>query len=287
MAKKACLNLRHFSSFVLSLILSISFSSSSVWASQREFDYFLLALQWPGTICAKTKHCCSNNGCCRSEPITYFTIHGLWADYDDGTWPSCCTHAGFDINKVESLMPELQKYWPSLYCSSSKRCFGGKGPIWAHEWEKHGTCSYPVIQDEYDYFATTLNLYTKYNVTRILENADIDAENSAKYLLGDVVSAIKNEFGATPLLVCKHGSVEELRICFNKDFSPRDCVTGLSSNLMDDVSKSSSSCPRYISLPTYEPLGKLVNGNPSTSTLLVLFVDLKSRLSYQQKTKVA
>jgi ribonuclease I len=31
--------------------------------------------------------------------------------------------------------------------------------------EKHGTCSYPVIQDEYDYFATTLNLYTKYNVT--------------------------------------------------------------------------------------------------------------------------
>lgn len=32
---------------------------------QREFDYFALSLQWPGTICASTRHCCSINGCCR------------------------------------------------------------------------------------------------------------------------------------------------------------------------------------------------------------------------------
>jgi len=162
-------------------------------------------------------------------------------------------------------MPELEAYWPSLYCTKSKRCFGGKGPIWAHEWEKHGTCSYPVIQDEYDYFATTLNLYTKYNVTRILENAGIDSQNGEKYLLGDVVSAIKKDFGATPLLVCKKGSVEELRICFYKDFKPRDCVSGLSSNAMDDITKSSSSCPKYINLPINKPLvvddmsGEIVN----------------------------
>jgi hypothetical protein len=31
--------------------------------------------------------------------------------------------------------------------------------------EKHGTCSYPVIQDEYSYFSTTLHLYSSYNVT--------------------------------------------------------------------------------------------------------------------------
>ncbi|GMP90099.1 hypothetical protein CsSME_00041375 [Camellia sinensis var. sinensis] len=32
---------------------------------QREFDYFVLALQWPGTFCRRTHHCCSSNGCCR------------------------------------------------------------------------------------------------------------------------------------------------------------------------------------------------------------------------------
>ena len=31
--------------------------------------------------------------------------------------------------------------------------------------EKHGTCSYPVIRDEYSYFLTTLNVFFKYNVT--------------------------------------------------------------------------------------------------------------------------
>jgi len=32
---------------------------------QREFDYFALALQWPGTYCQRSRHCCPNNGCCR------------------------------------------------------------------------------------------------------------------------------------------------------------------------------------------------------------------------------
>jgi hypothetical protein len=31
--------------------------------------------------------------------------------------------------------------------------------------EKHGTCSSPVVHDEYSYFSTTLNVYFKYNVT--------------------------------------------------------------------------------------------------------------------------
>ncbi|KAK3166223.1 hypothetical protein QOZ80_1AG0043020 [Eleusine coracana subsp. coracana] len=100
---------------------------------QREFDYFALSLQWPGTICASTRHCCAKNGCCRSEPLQTFTIHGLWPDYDDGTWPSCCRHTEFDMDKILPLKEKLDKYWPSLYCSSSSTCFSGKGPFWAHE----------------------------------------------------------------------------------------------------------------------------------------------------------
>ncbi|ESQ56441.1 hypothetical protein EUTSA_v100275450mg, partial [Eutrema salsugineum] len=43
--------------------------------SQREFDYFALSLQWPGTYCRGTRHCCSKNACCRgSNSPTQFTI---------------------------------------------------------------------------------------------------------------------------------------------------------------------------------------------------------------------
>uniref|UniRef100_A0A0A9HR75 Uncharacterized protein n=1 Tax=Arundo donax TaxID=35708 RepID=A0A0A9HR75_ARUDO len=38
------------------------------------------------------------------------------------------------MDKILPLKEKLDKYWPSLYCSSSSTCFSGKGPFWAHEW---------------------------------------------------------------------------------------------------------------------------------------------------------
>ncbi|XAR60865.1 Ribonuclease T(2) [Bertholletia excelsa] len=132
------------------------------------------------------------------------------------------------------------------------------------QWEKHGTCSFPVIQDEYDYFLTTLNLYFKYNVTRVLNEAGYVPSNSEKHPLGGIVSAIENAFHATPQLICSHGAIEELRLCFYKDFKPRDCVIGLSA--LDDILSSKSSCPRYVSLPEHASLS-LENGGAGYSWL--------------------
>jgi len=216
--------------------------------SQREFDYFALSLQWPGTYCRGTRHCCSKNACCRgSDTPTQFTIHGLWPDYNDGSWPSCCYRADFNEKEISTLVDGLDKYWPSLSCGSPSSCYGGKGSFWGHEWEKHGTCSSPVFHDEYSYFITTLNIYMKYNVTDVLYKAGYVASNSEKYPLGGIVTAIQNAFHVNPEVVCKKDAIDELRICFEKDFTPRDCV----------VSKgltSKKSCPKYVSLPEYTPL---------------------------------
>ena len=43
--------------------------------------------------------------------------------------------------------------------------------------EKHGTCSYPVIQDEYSYFSTALYLYSNYNVTVSIAAIQIHAHS--------------------------------------------------------------------------------------------------------------
>ncbi|OAP08323.1 hypothetical protein AXX17_AT2G36730 [Arabidopsis thaliana] len=102
--------------------------------SQREFDYFALSLQWPGTYCRGTRHCCSKNACCRgSDAPTQFTIHGLWPDYNDGSWPSCCYRSDFKEKEISTLMDGLEKYWPSLSCGSPSSCNGGKGSFWGHE----------------------------------------------------------------------------------------------------------------------------------------------------------
>ncbi|TYI55736.1 hypothetical protein E1A91_D11G161700v1 [Gossypium mustelinum] len=178
---------------------------------QREFDYFALALQWPGTICHQTRHCCSSNGCCRgSDSPTEFTIHGLWPDYNDGSWPSCCARSQFDIKEISTLMGALQKYWPSLYCSRPSTCFSGKGIFWAHE--------------------------------KMLNEAGYVPSNSERYPLGGLVSAIENSFQATPEVICSKHDVKEIRLCFYKDFKPRNCLA------------SKTSCPKYVSLPTYVAL---------------------------------
>ncbi|KAJ6723919.1 RIBONUCLEASE T2 [Salix koriyanagi] len=105
---------------------------------QREFDYFALSLQWPGTYCRRTRHCCSKNACCRgANAPTEFTIHGLWPDYNDGTWPSCCYRSDFKEKEISTLHDALEKYWPSLSCGSISNCYGTKGSFWAHEW---GNC---------------------------------------------------------------------------------------------------------------------------------------------------
>ncbi|RDY06661.1 Ribonuclease 2, partial [Mucuna pruriens] len=213
--------------------------------AQREFDYFALALQWPGTYCHRTRHCCSSNACCRgSNGPTVFTIHGLWPDYNDGTWPACCTKSSFDPKEISTLTNALEQYWPSLSCSSPSTCSGGK--------EKHGTCSYPVIRNEYDYFLTTLNVYFKYNVTSVLNDAGYVPSNTEKYPLGGIISAIENAFHASPLIVCSKGSIEELRLCFYKDFKPRDCAVG--PDIKIDMVTSKGSCPKYVSLP--EPVSR-------------------------------
>ncbi|KFK35302.1 hypothetical protein AALP_AA5G267000 [Arabis alpina] len=106
--------------------------------SQREFDYFALSLQWPGTYCRGTRHCCSKNACCRgSNAPTQFTIHGLWPDYNDGSWPSCCYRSDFKEEEIATLNDGLEKYWPSLSCGSPSTCHGGKGSFWGHEWGNH------------------------------------------------------------------------------------------------------------------------------------------------------
>ncbi|PPD75922.1 hypothetical protein GOBAR_DD27159 [Gossypium barbadense] len=243
--------------------------NGSIDGAQREFDYFALSLQWPGTICHKTRHCCSSNACCRglipvkSNSPTEFTIHGLWPDYNDGTWPSCCYRSQFDVKEsvlmtsfgsralslflnvrrfqhclmhlrstghryivanhqlasvekvildqgkktnncfvLESIDGEIgmrsgsgvfhlirsmrylrgmmrlcacctpepsSKYFllfmrHRINLKQSDGCKGreSKGMLMP---KKHGTCSSPVIRDEYSYFITTLNVYFKYNVT--------------------------------------------------------------------------------------------------------------------------
>ncbi|CAK9322123.1 unnamed protein product [Citrullus colocynthis] len=197
----------------------------TVGKDQREFDYFVLALQWPATLCRNRSLCCPTNACCRGtinekkyvyilrpDSPTEFTIHGLWPQYEGKGWPSCCSNATFNENEISSLFEDIDKYWPSYRCGLVSSCNNRKGSFWAHQ--------------------------------EALENAEIVASDTKKYRIQDVINAIHSAFKANPKLACaKKGIIKELRLCFDKQFKLRDC----------DATKS---CPKSVKLPEFhEPQG--------------------------------
>jgi hypothetical protein len=53
---------------------------------------------------------------------------------------------------------------------------------------------------------------------KALRKAHIRPASGRRYAVGHIVAVIEYAFGAMPSLVCKNGSVQELRLCFHKDY---------------------------------------------------------------------
>ena len=90
-----------------------------------------------------------------------YSIHGLWPQYTNGSYPQYCKNVSFDENKITSLLPQLNKLWPSN--------MGPNKDFWKHEWEKHGSCVFTPMT-EFEYFKKTLDLYNEAYKNGLIKN---------------------------------------------------------------------------------------------------------------------
>ncbi|KAJ4711346.1 Ribonuclease [Melia azedarach] len=83
----------------------------------------------------------------QEKPATNFSIHGLWPNYNNASWPENSDPQNpYKESQITNLNPRMQVSWPTLSCPSAN---GSK--FWKHERDKHGTCSESVL-DQHDYF---------------------------------------------------------------------------------------------------------------------------------------
>jgi hypothetical protein len=88
----------------------------------------------------------------------------------------------------------------------------------------------PISQfNFYSKCVTGLFLYNKFGLQEMLSSGGIQISNGKEYALSDVIDTIKHAFGGSPQIVCKRGSVEELRLCFDKELKvsspfPLECL---------------------------------------------------------------
>ncbi|XP_059592883.1 extracellular ribonuclease LE [Vitis vinifera] len=97
--------------------------------------------------------------------------------------------------EISDLIILMQNNWPTLACPS-----GNGTKFWAHEWNKHGTCSESVLS-QHQYFKAALGLKKDVDLLQILEKAGIKP-NGESYCLKKTKKAIKDAVGFTPWIQC-------------------------------------------------------------------------------------
>ena len=105
----------------------------------------------------------------KNDNIVYgASIHGLWPNYANGSYPSFSKNVEFDIDKLSPIIEELRDYW-DLPEDTGK----DENSFWGHEYKKHGSCMF-IELTELEYFKKALELYFN-----IMENS-IDIEKYKK-----------------------------------------------------------------------------------------------------------
>lgn len=207
-----------------------------------EFDFYVLSMSYQPEFCYQNKHK-NFPGC--ENPRDFWrqslTLHGLWPEDDDGSWPSNCSTEQFDPKTIDDLGPDrFAQLWPNVKASEEEHSDAHYG-FWKHEWEKHGTCT-GLTQDEYfdtalkHFFPTPPFVHDNYG----LEVSKVDLLNEYR---GDVDGYLGNV-----VLVCSGGKyLSEVRICVAKY---KDGTGAQRIRCTAQVEKEAN-CPRKIVIPKF------------------------------------
>jgi len=172
--------------------------------TDHSYDFLLLVQQWPKDF---------------GLSEDYMTLHGMWPSRDgtSGTsaasYPCSCTQDPFTDAAIQSIMPDMEKYWPSLK--------GANDQFWTHEWSKHGTCT---GQTELQYFEATLHAREQFDAHKALQAAGF--VEGQGYPKSQYDAAFDKSFGVQPELGCDQlNQLREVGFCLSNFPAPMplDC----------------------------------------------------------------
>lgn len=197
---------------LLFVLLVVSVDATRVWQPEDfQFNFYVFAQSWQAEFC-RNKH---YPGCHVPREFwkTHFTLHGLWPDVQHGKHPYTCTTERFDPNTVDRVgRNALIQQWPDVKYDPSSPNYD---QFWAHEWEKHGTCS-DLTQIEY--FTQALRLLNNLTTPEIIST----------HTGGNLSTAsVRKAFGGSNKAVLKCDDqvfLAQIFTCWDKDDQHRPTV---------------------------------------------------------------
>ncbi|OAR01164.1 hypothetical protein LLEC1_07034 [Akanthomyces lecanii] len=166
-------------------------------------------------------------------PSDSWTIHGLWPDNCDGSYPAQCDADRAYTNITEILtannasdtLDYMNQYWKDYQ--------GDDEQFWEHEWGKHGTCistlepscygnGYQDGEEAADFFTRTVGLFKTLPTYEWLAAAGITPSSSKTYDVAQIQSVLAKKHGAAVTLGCKGKVFNEVWYHFNVQGSLQD-----------------------------------------------------------------
>ncbi len=169
-------------------------------STARGYDYFVMALSWSPTYCQTHRdeeEQCGHKG-------YGFILHGLWPQYEGGGGPQRCE---------SDDRPDRRTVERALAFMPSRRLVN-------HEWRAHGSCSGLAPPA---YFALADRAFAALQVPPALKAPRRDIHTTADALRASLRDANPGLRDDMMSLHCSQGDLVEVRVCLDKQLSPRRC----------------------------------------------------------------
>lgn len=183
--------------------------------SGGDFAYYMLVLSYAPDFCDQPSGNKDPRECGTGRHVGY-VVHGMWPQGENSRGPEHCGGSPVSQDIVRAML----NYIPT------------EGLI-QHEWTNHGTCSGLSAAD---YFAAVRKARDAVKIP-----SDLNQPSRQQQLNpGDVAAkfaAANPRYPKTAFRVTcyQNGELQEVRICLNKDLTPRDCGSSAGGCSRDSV----------------------------------------------------
>lgn len=172
---------------------------------EADFDLYIMSMSYQPEYCYEHRY--DGYYYCENPKDTWrynLTLHGLWPEYYEGSYPQSCSTENFSEEVVQEIgLGRFELYWVNSKVKAGEE---GYTSFWEHEWSKHGTCS---GLEQYNYFDLTID--------RIVATPSIVSDNYGGSVQKEgLVDAYGGPSMAT--VVCESGKyLSEVRVCYGME----------------------------------------------------------------------
>ncbi|XP_028165958.1 ribonuclease Oy [Ostrinia furnacalis] len=192
--------------------------------NEQDWDILIFTQQWPETVCKEWIHNKPSHSCVMPKQPDSWSIHGVWPTKFGTKGPGFCNRTWlFDPEQVKPIETQLLEKWTNIEGNT------GEYSLWAHEWNKHGTCAAVLepLNSELKYFSQGLSWGETYSMSTILANSGIIPDDEKLYTLTAIHNVLVVSLGVNPSIQCRHEDgktyLVEIRVCFDKNLTLHDC----------------------------------------------------------------